>query len=123
MNGLILTRESLVRLAGFQPAKDLKRARKATLAALDARHPADPAVPDHPTRLKAAHQVYTILEVYPKPAVAPSLTGSLTVVWDMSAREVPPGSHRMALNGTSSNGSSDSASSSVIEDGERPPSA
>jgi hypothetical protein len=108
---------------GLVPA-DLTKSVKRTREALDAKHP-EFETPDHPVRLKAARQFFELADVLPKSTVHQSLTGggSLTVVWDVSAREIHPASDRTALSSTSSNGSNGSTSSSVIEDGERPPSA
>lgn len=75
MDGIILTRESLLRLAGFNPVKDLKRARKATLAALQATHPDDPEVPDHTIQLKASDQFYRIYGAYSNPKAEDVDTG------------------------------------------------
>jgi hypothetical protein len=47
----------------------------------------------------------------------------VVIRWDLSAPEIPPPSALTEPKNTFSNGSSDSTSSSVIADGERPPSA
>jgi len=59
----------------------------------------------------------------PKPTIAAQFNGPVVIRWDLSAPEIPPVSARTGLRSTSSDGSNGSASSSVIEDGERPPSA
>src|SRR3990167_708218 len=65
-----------------------------------------------------------ILEHYePKPTFSATINGPVVIRWDLSSPEIPPVSARMELRSMSSDGSNGSAFSSVIEDGERPPSA
>lgn len=60
----------------------------------------------------------------PKASVlAAQFNGPVVIRWDLSAPEIPPVSGPMAHKSTFSDGSNGSASSSVIADGERPPSA
>lgn len=131
MNGLILT-ESNLEAVGFSPVKDLRRARRAHLHALTAQKNGyvdgagieHPPTPDHPTQLRASVEFYKLYGLYPDKG-APSLTGggNLTIVWDVSATEVPPVSARTALSSTASAASNGSPAWSATADGERPPSA
>ena len=70
MNGIVLTREALLRLAGFNPAKELKRSHGVIVAAHAAE--LDEGEPDHPTRLKAADLNLKLADAYPKRDADPS---------------------------------------------------
>lgn len=73
MNGIVLTREALLRLAGFNPAKELKRSHGVIVAAHEAT--LDEGEPDHPTRLKAADLNLKLADAYPKRDADPDATG------------------------------------------------
>ena len=135
----LVTREVLLEQAGFKPIEHVRKAVTRTVEALDAVAPARRTVtsfpdgsvqeklehggaPDHRIRLDAADRVAEWANVK-KPPDSPTLPTTIVILWDTSAKEVPPVSVRMALSSGASSGSRAFPSSSVIEAGERPPSA
>lgn len=119
---MIWTRALVLEAMGFDFVRDSRHALKRVRQARNARTSDDR--PDHRLRLEAAKLTFDLAGVKAPEEIAPSQQTNVTIVWDLRAVEVsPPTSGRMALSSTASSGSNDSPSSSVIEDGERPPSA
>lgn len=116
----LVTREVLLEQAGFK-LEHVRHAVTRTVEALDASK--GEGEPDHRIRLDAADRVFDLADVRKPKESAPSLTANLTIVWDMTANELPPVSARMALSSIASSDSDAFPSSCVIEAGERPPSA
>lgn len=109
----------MLEAAGFQFARDTRKALKRTRQALNATRADEP---DHPVRLKAAETIFKLAGLHEPQEQTPSHQ-SLTIVWNLSANEVPPAGLHTGRNSIASGASNGSPSSSVIEDGERPPSA
>jgi len=114
---VIWTRELVLEYAGFK-LDHVRKAFTRTVEALDAERDEKP---DHRIRLDAADRVFDLANI--KPTEVPSSPTTIVILWDTSAKEVPPVSVRMALSSGASSDSRAFPSSSVIEAGERPPSA
>jgi hypothetical protein len=122
-------RARVLDVAGFK-TRHLRRALRRADEALDATRgvttidaegeTTDTEVPDYRTRLEAAKFLFGLAGVsgQAKAGVEATFTGPVVITW--KPPESLPSSPRLPLNGRSTNGSSDSTSSSATEDSGKP---
>lgn len=114
---LIVTREMVLKAAGFEPVRDTRAAIVVVRAALEAQ---TDDVPDHGTRLKAAGLMLGLADVLQpgRPGINANITGPVSITW---VTPTPlPSSPPKLTSGPSTSDSPDSRSSSATEDSAKP---
>lgn len=86
--GAIVTREMVLKAAGFDPVKDTR----SSLAVIrDAFEAGDDEGPDHPTRLKAAALMLGVADVLQpgRAGITASITGPVSITWVTPSSSIP----------------------------------
>lgn len=106
MDGLILTRDTLLRFAGIVPVREVRRSHRAIKQAHQALTPAGAA--DHAARLRAADLNLKLVDAYPKDSVVsdPSRPVAVNIILDGATNGAGPAlsSHGVTLHLTEHHG-------------------